>query len=172
MALSNRERVGEALDLLCAGLAPFVERELKTVHGDTWEEVAREGCHPPEGKKTKKAEKFHWDAQALLAVVWNQWNVVFSPTLGPSERNIVRELRDVRNKWAHQEAFNNTDAYRGLDSMERLLTAVSAEQVSEIGQMRMNLLRLQFDVQRRGEMRKASVIPTGGQSDRFRVTGR
>jgi hypothetical protein len=27
MAISNRERVGKALDLLCAGLAPSVERE-------------------------------------------------------------------------------------------------------------------------------------------------
>ena len=29
MAISNRERVGKALDLLCAGLVPFVERELR-----------------------------------------------------------------------------------------------------------------------------------------------
>jgi predicted AAA+ superfamily ATPase len=77
-----------------------------------------------------------------------------------SERSIVSELRDVRNKWAHQEAFSSSDAYRALDSMERLLTAVSAEQASEIGQMRMDLLRVQFDEQRRGEMRKASFTPT------------
>ena len=29
MAISNDERVGKALDLLKAGLAPFVEREVK-----------------------------------------------------------------------------------------------------------------------------------------------
>jgi hypothetical protein len=28
MALSNHERIGKALDLLKAGLAPFVEREV------------------------------------------------------------------------------------------------------------------------------------------------
>ena len=50
MAISNRERVGKALDLLCAGLVPFVERELKAVHGDKWEEVAREGQPPERGK--------------------------------------------------------------------------------------------------------------------------
>ncbi|MCL4854411.1 MAG: hypothetical protein KJZ78_23880, partial [Bryobacteraceae bacterium] len=58
MALSNSERVGKALDLLSAGLAPFVERELKAVHGERWEEVAREG-QPSERGKPKKAAKLH-----------------------------------------------------------------------------------------------------------------
>ena len=162
MAISNRERVGKSLDLLCAGLVPFVERELKAVHGNKWEEVAREG-QPPERGKGKKAAKLHLDTQALLAVMWNQWNQVFNRTLGMSERSIVSELRDVRNKWAHQEAFSSSDAYRALDSMERILAAVSAEQAGEIGQMRMDLLRVQFDEQRRGEMRKASFAPTDGK---------
>ena len=36
MALTNHERVGKALDLLRAGLAPFVERELKSKFGSGW----------------------------------------------------------------------------------------------------------------------------------------
>ena len=32
MALSNQERVGKAMELLRAGLAPFVEREFKSLH--------------------------------------------------------------------------------------------------------------------------------------------
>jgi hypothetical protein len=32
MALTNQERVGKAMDLLRAGLAPFVEREFKSQH--------------------------------------------------------------------------------------------------------------------------------------------
>jgi len=36
MALSNHERVGKALELLRAGLAPFVEREFKAKFGDGW----------------------------------------------------------------------------------------------------------------------------------------
>ena len=42
MALSNRDRVGKALDLLNAGLRPFLEREMKTVHKDKWKDVAQE----------------------------------------------------------------------------------------------------------------------------------
>ena len=95
--------------------------------------------------------------------MWNQWNPVFSKTLGQAERSLVNELREVRNNWAHQKAFSGNDAYRALDSMERMLTAVSAGQAGEIGQMRMDLLRLQFDEQRRSEMRKTSFAATEGK---------
>ena len=162
MAISNRERVGKALDLLCAGLVPFVERELKAIHGTKWEEIAREG-QPAERGKGRRATKPQLDTQALLAVMWNQWNTVFNRTLSAAERSIVSELRDVRNKWAHQEAFASNDAYRALDSMGRLLTAVSAPEAGEIEQMRMDLLRVQFDEQRRQEMRKVSFVATEGK---------
>jgi hypothetical protein len=33
MAITNYERVGKALELLKAGLAPFVERELRSTYG-------------------------------------------------------------------------------------------------------------------------------------------
>ena len=32
MAITNHERVGKAMDLLKAGLAPFVEREFKNLY--------------------------------------------------------------------------------------------------------------------------------------------
>ena len=36
MAITNHERVGKALELLKAGLGPFVEREFKAKFGDGW----------------------------------------------------------------------------------------------------------------------------------------
>ena len=51
------------------------------------------------------------------------------------------ELRDCRNKWAHQEPFSSDDADRALDSAARLLTAVSAPQADEVEKMKMELLR-------------------------------
>ncbi len=162
MAITNRERVGKALDILNDGLLPFVERELKAVYADRWQAIAREG-QPPERGKRRKGEKLHLDCHALLTVMWNQWNPVFSKTLGQAERSLVNELREVRNNWAHQKNFSGNDAYRALDSMERMLAAVSAEQAGEVGQMRMDLLRLQFDEQRRSEMRKTSFVPTEGK---------
>ena len=42
MAITNHERVGKALELLRAGLTPFVEREFKAKFGDGWAFEIRE----------------------------------------------------------------------------------------------------------------------------------
>lgn len=162
MAISNRERVGKGLDLLAAGLRPFVERELKSQLGDNWESVLPENG-PRSGRAKPKPVNLN-DPQTLLGILWDQWNAVFKNTLGHSERSIVSELRDVRNNWAHNEQFSSNDAIRALDSMERLLNAVSAaDAATELGQMRMDLMRSLFDEQRRQEMRKRSFQPTEGK---------
>ena len=92
----------------------------------------------------------------LLKLMWESWNDVFRLTLGPAERSLVSELRDHRNKWAHQEPFSGDDAYRALDSAGPLLTAVSAPQADDIEKMKMELLRLRFDEQVRSEKRKSA----------------
>ena len=162
MAITNRDRVSKALESLSAGLAPYVERELKAVFDLKWTEALKENA--PKAPAGKKAHALNLaDTQLLLGAMWNQWNNVFARTLGQAERSLISELRDVRNRWAHNEAFAGNDAYRALDSVARLLTAVSAPQAAEVEQMRMDLLRLQFDEQRRQEMRKASFQPTEGK---------
>ena len=121
MAITNLERVGKALELLTAGLKPFVEREMQAVFADKWlEQAAR--SFPDDRPTTGQKKGIHWDAAALLTVMWNRWNDVFKKTLGHAERSLVSELRDARNNWAHQQAFSGDDAYRVLDSAARLLT--------------------------------------------------
>jgi hypothetical protein len=110
--MSNHERVGKALELLNQGLQPFVEREMRAVHGERWLEAAQGNLREGQASAKKKGKTPNWDAQALLVVMWDQWNLVFKNTLGQAERSLVSELRDIRNKWAHQEAFSTDDAYR------------------------------------------------------------
>ena len=142
MAITNHERVGKALELLKAGLAPFVEREFKSLYTGpgarrgaalSWANDRLDCANKPfaEPGTRRRCCKLMWDA----------WNDVFRQTLGQAERSLVSELRDVRNQWAHQEPFSGDDAYRALDSAERLLTAVSAPQADEIDKMKMELLR-------------------------------
>jgi hypothetical protein len=153
MATTNHERVGKALELLKAGLGPFVERELKNVYqARVATEVAR---FMGEDRLNARKPIGQWDAAALLKLMWEAWNDVFRRTLGPAERSLVNELRDHRNKWAHQQTFSGDDAYRALDSAGRLLTTVSAPQADEIEKAKMELLRLRFDEQVRSEKRKS-----------------
>ncbi len=155
MAVSNHERVGKALELLKDGLRPFVERELKAQDAQGWLGIVRQSVAETQVRLFVDAKPPQWDAASLLAVLWNQWNSIFKRTLGQAERTLVSELRDVRNKWAHQEPFSGDDADRALDSTTRLLTAVSAPQADEVGKMKMELRRLIYDEQVRGEKRKS-----------------
>ena len=155
MAITNHDRVGKALDLLKTGLAPFVGREIKAaIHANTisLEKVRGFAEDPILGKKSIE----EWDAAGLLKLMSDTWNDVFRKILGYSERSLVSEIREWRNKWAHQQPFSGDDAYRALDSTGRLLTAISAPQADEVEKAKMELLRVRFDEQARGEKRKAA----------------
>ena len=154
MAITNHDRVGKAMELLKGGLGPFVEREFKSTCKDrTAAEVAR---YLGDDRLNAKKPIAEMDVAALLKLMWESWNDVFRLTLGPAERSLVSELRDHRNRWAHQEAFSGDDAYRALDSAGRLLTAVSAPQADDIEKMKTELLRIRFDEQARSEKRKSA----------------
>jgi predicted AAA+ superfamily ATPase len=152
MAITNRDRVGKALELLREGLAPFVEREFKSKYGKK---------APAEAARLLGADHLNaqkpvggWDIAALLKAMWDAWNEVFKNTLGFAERSLVSELRDWRNKWAHQEPFSSDDTDRALDSAERLLIAVSAPQAEEVRKLKLDLRRLVYDEQVRTERRR------------------
>lgn len=154
MAITNHDRVGKALELLKSGLAPFVEREIKSTYQERAAgEVIRLMGDDRLNTKKPIAE---WDAAALLKLMWDAWQPVFRNTLGHAERSLLSELRGHRNTWAHQGTFSSDDAYRALDSAGRLLTAVSATEADEIEKMKMELLRLRFDEQVRSEKRRSA----------------
>jgi len=92
MAITNHERVGKALEMLKAGLGPFVEREIKG---------AMESKRLDDHKLRDYAEDPvlankpipDWDVAGLLKLMWETWNEVFRKILGPAERSLVGELR-------------------------------------------------------------------------------
>lgn len=154
MAITNHERVGKALELLKAGLGPFVEREFKAKYGDGWAFEVKDILSDTR-LGAGKTDSIN-DVAALLVVMDRKWSDVFRQILGKTERSLVNEILAVRNSWAHQETFSGDDAYRALDSAGRLLTAISAPQSDEIEKVKMELLRVRFDEQARGEKRKSA----------------
>jgi len=164
MAITNHERVSKALDLLRDGLRPFIERELKAQYQQRWFEEARESLSAQQLTFAGTEKNPQWDIATALAVMWNQWNQVFRKTLGQADKTLVSELRDIRNKWAHQRPFSTDDAYRSLDSAARLLTAISSPEAAEIEKMKMELLRVRFDEQVRTEKRRSAGTPIETQA--------
>src|SRR6266566_1641776 len=154
MAITNHERVGKALELVKTGLAPFVEREFKSLYK---EKALAEAQRFMTSERLDAKRPFSaWDAAVLLRLMWDSWNEVFRRTLGQAERTLVSELRDVRNRWAHQEPFSGDDADRALDSAERMLTAVSASQADDVRKVKMELRRTIFDEQVRSDRRRSA----------------
>ncbi|HOD81284.1 MAG TPA: Swt1 family HEPN domain-containing protein [Phycisphaerae bacterium] len=156
MSMTNHDRVGKAMELLKDGLAPFVDREFKNKYQDKAAVEAARYMNDDRLNAKKPVSK--WDVAALIKLMWDAWNDIFRNTLGPADRSLLSELREHRNKWAHQENFSSDDAYRVLDSAGRLLAAVAAPQSDEIETMKMELLRLRFDEQVRVEKRKTAGI--------------
>ena len=164
MAITNHERVGKSMELLKDGLGSFVDRELKNAYKD---KAALQALrYVGDDKLLAKKTVTDWDAAALLRLMWEAWNDVFRNILGQAERTLVSELRDVRNKWAHQQPFSSDDTDRALDSAERLLTAVSAPQADEVRKMKIELRRTVFDEQMRTEKRRSA-----GTAIESQVTG-
>lgn len=163
MSISNHERVGRALILLKEGLYPYIEREMKSVYKDRWLVAATPYVDEDHTLKRTVADILREDVAAQLKLMWGKWDDVFKKTLGQAERTLVSELRNTRNLWAHGGSTISTDdAYRALDSVVRLLTAVGACQADAVEKQRYELLRLRFEEQARRETRRAAVAPVEG----------
>lgn len=132
MASTNHQRVTVALEALTEGLIPYVEGKLRAIYRDRWVRTALGSFRDEHTRAGSDGSSVVWDAHALLTVMWDQWNAVFRNDLSHSERSLVSELREYRNKWAHQQQFDFDDTFRILDSTRRLLEAVKAPNVENV----------------------------------------
>lgn len=158
MAKSTRQYVFEGMEHMQKGLQPFVMQRLEAGLGKGWpqEVISRFPHWRPENNG-----KFTLDTQKLLQIMERLWNDAFRDVLERTHRSIVNELIDVRNKLAHDGKFTYDDAERALDSMRRLLEAVSAgESAEEIGKMRESILRTKFTELARNEERRKTAATT------------
>lgn len=153
MAKSTRQYVFEGMELLPSALIPFVEKRLETSLKGHWQ---LEVIERVQGLRPNSTGEVGWDQQGLLKTMMAFWKDAFSNVLGHPERSYVSELLDVRNKLSHNENFTYDDAERALDSMRRLMEAISAGEVAEqLGKMRDTILRTKFtELQRNEERRK------------------
>jgi len=157
--------VGNALILLRDGLRRFAEAELKAHYGDRWKSMVHDLL--PGTRFGKSAEETWRDVGAILIVMDRCWGEIFRPSLGRAERSLINELIDIRNRWAHQQPFSLDDTYRALDSVARLLAAISAPETSHAVEARAKLLRTRLIEQRPGGASRQAVAASQGQkSDR------
>ncbi|WP_340583945.1 DUF499 domain-containing protein [Brucella pseudintermedia] len=152
MAKSTRQHVFEGMELLPEALIPFVEKRLESSLQGHWQVQVVEKLP---GLRPDSNGKIVWDQAALLNAMDRFWMDAFKAVLGRAERSIVNELVEVRNKLSHNGTFTYDDAERALDSMRRLMEAISAGEVAaELGKMRDTILRTKFTELARNEERR------------------
>jgi RNA polymerase subunit RPABC4/transcription elongation factor Spt4 len=115
-----KDTISRGLELLATGLRPYVT-----------EQAVSGAC---DARALREIE--HGDAQFLLIFMWDRWNDLFRQDLSFIERSLVSELRDFRNRWAHQDQMSEQDKYRVLDDIERLLRAIDSEHSDRASDLR------------------------------------
>lgn len=175
MAKSNVEIVTIGLDVLLKELSPYVLRSLKTKYGDRWWNVAvrdnLRGSVAADARYAQMTDEQRFellDVQALLTIMSNAWNDVFQEELGYTGRSYVSELREVRNSWAHQRSFTPEDAFRALDTIDRLLTMTGAKGQEEIKKLSQELLRARFEAETKRELKQTAASIRSGSGNGFR----
>ncbi|MDR7420416.1 MAG: Swt1 family HEPN domain-containing protein [Armatimonadota bacterium] len=88
MPFTNQDRVGKAMELLRAGLAPLAEREFASLHQA---QAAEAACRYAGDDRTIASKELEdWDVAAFLKLRWEAWNDVFGRTQGRAGHSMYR----------------------------------------------------------------------------------
>ncbi|WP_192902263.1 Swt1 family HEPN domain-containing protein [Micromonospora globbae] len=163
MAISNRDRIGQMFDALSPALSDFITRVLSPhlPGGHDWTQlVALKDAKNGISGKTYSTSDPQLQLRMLTENIPHQvkpgW-FPFEGQLSKLQQSYASELRDVRNGWAHGASFSNDDAYRALDTAERLLSGIGAsEAAADVGKIRLNLRRVTAEKDDRRTLKAAA----------------
>ncbi|MFI2473089.1 Swt1 family HEPN domain-containing protein [Nocardia xishanensis] len=155
MAVSNRDRIDRMFQVLVPALDDFISSAIGQVDpalGANWVELVRAKDAKNGAPATKAYDPLDPQVQFRILTERNitsgfksRW-YPFEQTIGRVGETFASELREVRNTWAHNKTFSDDDAYRALDTGERLLRLISAAaEAEEVKAIRLNLRRVTAD---------------------------
>ncbi len=168
MATSNRDRIGKTLELMAPALDEFIQRSVAAELDDGAARVALVALKDQrKGIDSGSRSYGRRDPQVQLRMLTeNIPNAVkpgwypFDDAIGRVGGGYAKELREARDRWAHNSSFSDDDAYRCLDTAERLLSAIGAGEVAdEVKAIRLGLRRLTADKDDRKVLQAAAVTP-------------
>ncbi|ULN42475.1 DUF3320 domain-containing protein [Mycolicibacterium crocinum] len=125
--------MGQTLTTLAGGLSPFVSQVLNRLlpPGTDWAELlrAKDGANGRRGGEYQSR-----DLALMLRAMTERLGELgypFNKAMPRQAEIYAKELREVRNKWAHTGEFSDAETYRAIDSAELLLRAIGATDVAE-----------------------------------------
>ena len=151
MAVSNRDRVGRMFETIAPALDDYISSVIGAVDpavGAEWIKLiqARDGdtgrVYDP---LDPSAQLRMLTDTSITTNVKPRW-YPFSDTLGRVGEAFATELKNARNTWAHNGSFTDDDAYRALDTAERLMTLLGKPaEADQVKSIRLNLRRVTAD---------------------------
>ena len=132
LAIGRHAVMAEAFELLADHLGPFIDARMAEYFADepSWAEAAANRLGRP-------AEHGATDPLFQLLVVRRFWGPVFADFYGQDLRQIIGQLIDTRNMWAHFSFPDDpTELQRSVLAIERLLSPVKPEIAGRLRQLR------------------------------------
>jgi len=170
MVLSNRDRIGKMFEVVAPALDDYIssvigaqDREMGTHWVDLVaakdERNGRYGnTYDPLDPQVQFRMLLEGNITAGLKPGWYPFN----NTLGKAGDAFATELQQVRNSWAHNGSFTDDDAYRALDTAERLLRLIGdPKDAEEVKTIRTSLRRVTADKDDRRVLKAAVDNPEG-----------
>lgn len=151
MAVSNRDRVGKMFEVIAPAVDDYISSVIGAVDpsaGANWVQlVAAKDGH--EGKVydplDPQVQLRMLTESSITTNVKPRW-YPFSDTVGRVGEAFATELKNARNTWAHNGSFTDDDAYRALDTAERLMTLLGKpSEADQVKSIRLNLRRVTAD---------------------------
>ncbi len=155
MAVSNRDRI----DRMFQVLAPALDDFISSVIGQADPALGAEWVKLVQGKDVKNGAaatkpydpldpqvQFRMLTERNITTGFKPRWYPFDHAIGRAGETFANELREVRNTWAHNGTFSDDDAYRALDTGERLLKLIgSGAEADQVKDIRLNLRRVTAD---------------------------
>lgn len=162
MALSNRDRIGKMFELLAPALDDYISSVIGAVDpavGAEWIKLieARDGDSGRVYDPLDPAAQLRMLTDTSITThVKPRW-YPFSDTFGRIGEAFATELKNARNAWAHNGSFTDDDAYRILDTAERLVGLINAggSVADDLKAIRLNLRRVTADKDDRKALKAA-----------------
>lgn len=166
MATSNRDRIGRMFELLAPALDEFITRSVASAlnKGTDWTVFVQlkdesKGIDGKEYSRLDPQVQLRMLTENIPAGLRKGW-YPFDDAIGRVGQGYTKELREYRNDWAHNKPFSDDDAYRCLDTAERLLVLVGAAPVAdEVKSIRLGLRRLSAEKDDRKVLMSAVATP-------------
>jgi hypothetical protein len=131
--------VGDALSILIRGLEPFFEHVFAQAlpPNVSWTELLRrKDAVAGRQMRTYRTQDLSLMLRAMTERL-GDYGYPFNGHMDRSGQSYASELRQVRNRWAHNETFTAPEAYRAIDSVELLLREVGARAlIAETSQLK------------------------------------